>query len=203
MNFQELLITYGYPILFLGVLLESEAFLLMGVYGAYQGHFSLPAVIGLAALASFCVTQLCFWLGCRYGASFIRTRPGWQLRYQQIEGLMNRYGSGLVLGFRAFYGLRGVIPAAVGLAGYSSTRFMVYNALGALGWAILVAFLGDRLVLGFNQLSDRLGFSEMIVFSGVAVLGTSWLVYQLRKRSRFKKQATSSPVIKSPDGPFI
>lgn len=132
MDFRELMLTYGYPMLFIGVLLESEAFLLIGVYLAQQGYFSLPAVIGLAALSSFCSTQLCFKLGNRFGPTFIRTRPRWQLRYQRIKELMDRYGTGLVIGFRALYGLRGAIPAALGLAGFSSTRFTLYNALGAL-----------------------------------------------------------------------
>ncbi|GAB4014206.1 DedA family protein [Spirosoma koreense] len=197
MDFQELMLTYGYPILFLGVLLESEAFLLVGVYLAHQGYFSLPVVIGLAALSSFCVTQLCFWLGYRYGAAFMRTRPRWQLRYQRIERLMTRYGTGLVVGFRALYGLRGAIPAAVGLAGFSARQFMVYNALGALVWALLIALLGNNLVQGFKQLYDRLHPSDTLVLMVIAIFGGAWLLYQLVKRYGLKKQPVGKAVMES------
>ncbi|GAB3713672.1 DedA family protein [Spirosoma flavus] len=193
MNFQELMLTYGYPMLFLGVLLESEAFLLVGVYLAHRGYFSLPVVISLAALSSFCITQFCFLLGHRYGPAFIRTRPRWQLRYQRIERLMNRYGTGLVVGFRALYGLRGAIPAAVGLAGFSSVRFMFYNALGALVWAIGVTFLGSNLAQGFNQLYDRLQPSETMALSAIMGILGLWFVYQLIKRHRLKKQQIGKP----------
>ncbi|MVM36251.1 DedA family protein [Spirosoma sp. HMF4905] len=202
MDFQELILTYGYPMLFLGVLLESEAFLLIGIYLAQQGYFSLPAVIGLAALSSFCITQLCFWLGYRYGSTFIRTRPRWQLRYQRIERLMKRYGTGLVIGFRAFYGLRGAIPAAVGLAGFSSARFTLYNAVGAVIWAMMVAFLGSNLAQGLSQLYNSLQPTEIIVLMGVAGVGGLWLVYQLVKRSRLKKQQLTKPEVGYQSIPF-
>ncbi|WP_020601107.1 DedA family protein [Spirosoma panaciterrae] len=188
MNFQELMLTYGYPMLFLGVLLESEAFLLVGVYLAQQGYFSLPVVIGLAALSSFCITQLFFLLGNRYGSTFISKRPRWQLRYNRIEQLMNRYGTGLVVGFRALYGLRGAIPAAVGLAGFSSARFMFYNALGALVWAITVAFIGNNLTHGLHHLYTSLTPSETMVLSVTAGLGGLLILYQLVRRSRLRKQ---------------
>ncbi|GAB3959712.1 DedA family protein [Spirosoma harenae] len=202
MDFQELMLTYGYPMLFLGVLLESEAFLLIGIYLAHQGYFSLPAVIGLAALSSFCVTQLCFMLGNRFGPTFIRTRPRWQLRYQRIEKLMNRYGTGLVIGFRALYGLRGAIPAAVGLAGFSSARFTIYNALGALIWAVTVTFLGSNLAQGIKQVYDSLQPSETMALTAVAGLGGLYLIYQLVRRSRLKKQPIYQPLVGYQSIPF-
>lgn len=195
MDFHQLLLTYGYPMLFLGVLLESEAFLLIGVYLAQQGYFSLPAVMGLAALASFCSAQLCFRLGYRFGPTVIRTRPAWQLRYQRIERLINRYGKGLVIGFRALYGLRGAIPAALGLAGFSSTRFTLYNALGALIWAVSVAFLGSNLVNGLHQLYERLELSPTMVLIGLTSLGLLGLVYQRVRRAHLKKQPTGQSLV--------
>ncbi|WP_082111617.1 DedA family protein [Spirosoma radiotolerans] len=194
MDFQELMLTYGYPMLFLGVLLESEAFLLVGVYLAHRGYFSLPVVIGLAAFSSFCITQLCFWLGHRYGSTFISTRPRWQIRYQRIERLMNRFGTGLVIGFRALYGLRGAIPAALGLASFSSARFMVYNALGAVVWATTVSLLGNHLAQGLSQLYERLQPSQTMVIYGLAGLVGLGLVYHIARRSRLKKQLIIKPV---------
>ncbi|MBD2757474.1 DedA family protein [Spirosoma validum] len=195
MDFQELMLTYGYPMLFLGVLLESEAFLLIGVYLAQKGYFSLPAVIGLAAFSSFCITQLCFGLGHRFGSTFIRTRPRWQLRYQRIKGLIDRYGTGLVMAFRALYGLRGAVPAALGLAGFPLTRFTLYNALGACTWAVSVAFLGGNVVSGLNQLYANYHPSKTTVLFILVGLGILWLVYRLVRQARLRKKPIDKPVI--------
>lgn len=202
MDFQELMLTYGYPMLFLGVLLESEAFLLVGVYLAQQGYFSLPAVIGLAAFSSFCITQLCFGLGYRFGSTFISSRPRWQLRYQRMKGLIDRYGTGLVIGFRALYGLRGAMPAALGLAGYSLARFTLYNALGASIWAVMVAFLGGNVVNGLSQLYANHHPSELTVFLLLAGLSILWLVYRVVKRFYGRKKPIDTPEIGYPSMPL-
>ncbi|UFH52214.1 DedA family protein [Spirosoma sp. KNUC1025] len=187
MTFQELMLTYGYPMLFLGVLLESEAFLLVGVYLAHRGYFSLPMVIALAALSSFVITQVCFFLGHRYGRTFLTKRPHWQPRYNRIERLMNRYGSGLVLGFRALYGLRGAIPAAIGLSSFPTIRFAVYNALGAIGWALIVAFAGNHLAQVGEDVYAFLAQHQRPVLVAIAGLSGLWCVYQLTIHSKLKE----------------
>ena len=98
MSFQELILTYGYPVLFVGVLVEGEAFLIIGAYLAHRGYFTLPYVMGVAALASFVSGQLYFFLGYRYGRAFLTKRPRWQARFERVEQLLNRYGTGLVVG---------------------------------------------------------------------------------------------------------
>ena len=37
MSLESLVLTYGYPLLFIGVLIEGEAFLIVGAYLAHQG----------------------------------------------------------------------------------------------------------------------------------------------------------------------
>ena len=45
MSLESIITTYGYPALFFGVILEAEAFLVLGAYLAHRGYFSLPVVI--------------------------------------------------------------------------------------------------------------------------------------------------------------
>ncbi|QHW00093.1 DedA family protein [Spirosoma endbachense] len=188
MDFQELMLTYGYPILFLGVLLESEAFLLVGVYLAHRGYFSLAGVICVAALSSFVIAQLCYYLGHRYGSSFLTRRPRWQGRYNRVEKLMVRYGSTLVVGFRAFYGLRGAIPAAVGIASYPPIRFALLNAFGALLWAITVALAGHNLTQVGEEAFAFLHKQYKIVFMGIGIFVGLWGGYRLIVSKRLKSQ---------------
>ncbi|GAB4016554.1 hypothetical protein GCM10028808_45380 [Spirosoma migulaei] len=183
MSFQELILTYGYPMLFVGVLIESEAVLLIGVYLAQQGYFSLPTVIGVAAFSSFVAAQLCFFIGHRYGATFLVKRPTWQLRFSRVQRLMNRFGVGLVLGFRVIYGLRGIIPAAIGLADYSRLVFIGLNAMGALLWALLVGLAGGSLV----QMAEKLPNHPQVlilVLGGLILCGGMYQFYRHVKRKK-------------------
>ncbi|MCK8495162.1 DedA family protein [Spirosoma sp. RP8] len=189
MSFEELMLTYGYPILFLGVMLEGEAFLIAGAYLAHRGYFSLPAVIGIAVLSSFVVTQIYFYLGHRYGRTFIEKRPRWQQRFDRVERLLHKYGAGLLLVFRALYGLRAVIPAAVGLSRYPLVKFLVLNAVGALVWALVIALAGNGIAQVAEELFHEIRYHERTVFFVVAGLGVLWGLYQLYRQPMLKKSA--------------
>ncbi|MEZ0542229.1 DedA family protein [Fibrella arboris] len=190
MSFQELMLTYGYPILFLGVMLESEAFLIVAAYLAHRGYFSLPIVIAVAALSSFTIAQFCFYIGHRYGSSFIAERPKWQQRFLRVQTLLHRYGSGLVLGYRAMYGLRGVIPASLGLAGYSRPRFLAFNAISAIIWAVVVALAGNSVAHAAEQLYIQIRQHDNLVIVTLLSLGTLWGLYRLYRQPEIKKVNT-------------
>ena len=68
----------------------------------------------LAGLATFSYAQVLFYLGDRYSDFLLHNRPVWQQRIVRVDTLLARYGSGLVVGFRALLGLRTVIPVAIG-----------------------------------------------------------------------------------------
>ncbi|XWW47825.1 DedA family protein [Fibrella sp. USSR17] len=190
MSFQELMLTYGYPILFVGVMIESEAFLIMAAYLAHRGYFSLPIVIGVAALSSFAVAQLCFFLGHRYGSGFIAKRPKWQQRFSRVQTMLHRYGSGLVFGYRALYGLRGFIPASLGLASYSNSRFMLINALGAIVWAVVVALAGNSIAHAAEQVYAHIRQHDKLVIFVLLGLGTAWGIYRLYQKPKLAKTDT-------------
>lgn len=191
MSFEELILTYGYPILFLGVLVEAEGFLILGAYLAHRGYFSLPIVIGVAALSSFAVTELYFYLGHRYGAPFIAKRPSWQQRFSRVQELLNRYGAGLIVGFRGLWGLRAVIPAAVGLAEYPRLRFMALNAVGAIIWAVVVALAGNGIAHTAERVFDDLRKHERTVILVAAIVSILWGLYLLYRQPKLKKQPLS------------
>ena len=192
MSFQELMLTYGYPILFVGVMLESEAFLILAAYLAHRGYFSLPLVIAVAALSSFVITQFYFYLGHRYGATFVAKRPRWQQRVSRVGLLVHRYGAGLLLCYRALYGLRGVIPAVLGLTDYKRFQFLILNAVGALLWAVVVALAGNRLARIGEQVFEKLRSHELGVVIILLSVGLVWGIYQLYRQPKLK--TTKPPV---------
>ena len=55
---EALLARYGYLILFPGVVVEGEAFLLAGAFMAHRGVLDLPIVIALAVAATMSGDQL-------------------------------------------------------------------------------------------------------------------------------------------------
>lgn len=194
MSFQELMLTYGYPILFFGVLLEGEAFLIAGAYLAHRGYFSMPVVIGLAALASILISQVYFYVGQHFGQQFLTRRPQWQQRFSRVQRLLGRYGATLILGFRALYGLRIVIPAAVGASGYSWGQFLLLNLLGGLAWALVIGLAGNSLIQLIEPILDDIRHHERMVVGLLAGLGLAWAAYRLYRQPSLDQRAARSRV---------
>ena len=189
MSLENLILTYGYPLLFIGVLIEGEAFLVLGTYLAHRGYFSLPLVITVSILASFLGAQLYFYLGHRYGRAFLAKRPKWQQRFGRVETLLHRYGQGLVVGFRALYGLRTVIPASLGLANYPAVVFTGLNAVGAVIWGLVIALAGNGVAQLAETLFSDIRRHERVIILVLAGLGILWGLYLLYSQPKLKKQS--------------
>ena len=184
MHLESLIITYGYPILFLGVLLEGEAFLILAAYLAHRGYFSLPVVIGLATLASFTMAQIWFVLGDRFGPALLNRRPAWRSRLARIDTMLQRYGSSLVLGFRALFGLRTLIPVAIGTSAYPARQFTLLNGVGALIWALVVALAGNTIAQGLEVLVTDLRQHELATVVVIALIGLGWGLIRLYRQPK-------------------
>jgi phosphatidylglycerol lysyltransferase len=139
---ETLLIRYGYALLFLGVAVEGEVFLLAASYLAHRGIFSLPLVILVAVIANCGADQIYYVLARTRGYAWLQKRFGEHPRYQKVVNLMARHGSWLLLGSRYAFGFRIIIPAACGALGMPPLRFTIINILASLVWALPTSLLG-------------------------------------------------------------
>src|SRR5256885_3137494 len=147
---------YGYPVLFVGVLLENAgipvpgetAVLVAGFLASPAGgaRFDLGWVIALTFAAAVLGDNLGFWLGRRLarprlqrGRAFLLLTPQ---ALRAAEGYFARYGTLTVFVARFVTGLRVVAALAAGTAAMPWGRFFLANAGGALAWASTVSLLG-------------------------------------------------------------
>jgi membrane protein DedA with SNARE-associated domain len=168
LDIENLLRSTGYPALFLGSVLEGETTLILASLLAYQGILDLTTVIAVAYVGAICGDQLFYFLGRLRGRSFIRRRPHWQHKLARVEDLLQRYHLPMLLSFRFLYGLRGIVPFAVGLSGLGPRQFSLLNAVGALLWAVSVGW-------GIYQLAGWI----QIHLPGTGVLKTASIVLTL------------------------
>jgi lysylphosphatidylglycerol synthetase-like protein (DUF2156 family)/membrane protein DedA with SNARE-associated domain len=137
-----LLLKYGYLILFLGVVVEGEAFLIAGSFLASRGYFSLVTVM-LVALAANALSAQFYYTAARvrgrgwFDSRFPETSP-----YRRIINWVGRRTNWLLLMSRFLFGFRIVIPAACGAFGMPVTRFVFLNILAGILWAVPTALAG-------------------------------------------------------------
>jgi membrane protein DedA with SNARE-associated domain len=139
---EHLLIKYGYLVLFLGVAVEGEGFLLVASFMAHRGYLYLPVVM-LVALAAKCAADQIYYLVARArGRAWLEGRFGNHPRYQRTVSPMSPYANWLLLFSRFAVGFRIIIPAACGALGMSPVRFSIINFFAGLIWTVPTALLG-------------------------------------------------------------
>ena len=185
MTLEEFLSAYGYWAILAGCFLEGETVLVIGSFAAYQGYLHLPWVIAAAYGGALLGDQLYFFLGRVYGQRFLKSRPHWQGRVVKVQGLLKRFQIWLILLFRFLYGIRTITPFVIGMSGIPPRKFLFFNAIGAMIWAVLVGIGGYAFgtvlegLLGDVKRYERL-ILALIALTGILVWGT-FIYYRRRK----------------------
>ncbi len=177
-----LLIKYGYVLLFLGVMVEGEAFLLAGSFLAHRGIFHFSTVLFIA-IVSNCVADQAYYMVARTrGRAWLDKRFGRHPRYKQAVSWMSRYADWLLLFSRYAFGFRIIIPAACGAFGMPAVRFSVINIVASIIWAIPMALLG--FYLGHAAQSTLSGVHHYQWWIMAALLAMAMIVLLIRHLHR-------------------
>ena len=175
----------GLPLLFAVVLIESfgiplpgeTALIAFGVL-ASQGHYSIAAVIAIAAAGAIVGDNLGYWLIGRLGGRALFRRWRWLNMYSErvlprAESLMERHGGKTVFFGRFVSILRYTVAWVAGLSRMRWWRFLFWNAAGGIAWATAV---GLTAYYGGQAAADgirRYGLYAVAVVLVVVVAG--WL----------------------------
>ena len=174
--------TYGYWAILVGTFLEGETILVLAGLIAHRGYLDLNGVILAAFVGSLCGDQLFFYLGRRHSTFLIGRRPGWKSKLHRAERLIDRFKTPLILGFRFLYGLRTVMPFAIGLSTVPVLRFVVFNAIGAGVWAVAIGGGGYLFGQAIEGVIGDIRHYEMFLFAFIGVAGLIvWAVYFYRR----------------------
>jgi membrane protein DedA with SNARE-associated domain len=149
--FLEWLKEYGYIVLFAWSILEGELGLVMAGIMSHTGDMNLFAAILVGAFGGFVGDQIYFYIG-RYNKKYIHDKLRSQRRKFAIAHLLlKKYGWPLIFVQRYMYGMRTVIPMAIGLTKYSGRQFAIINMVSALFWAALTIipayYFGEQLLV--------------------------------------------------------
>jgi membrane protein DedA with SNARE-associated domain len=185
---ENVIIQFGYPAILVGTFLEGETILVIAGMAAHRGYLDLPLVIGAAFIGTLFGDQLFFFLGRRHSEALLKRRPSWMGRVEKVRGLLNRYQTSMILFFRFLYGLRTVTPFAIGMSRVPAWKFLIFNTIGALAWAVAVGCGGYFFGHTVEMILGDIKRYEIWVFSGVAAAGAIlWVAHFYRKKKGEKR----------------
>jgi membrane protein DedA with SNARE-associated domain len=189
-HLQQLIEHYGYIAVLIGAVLEGETVLIIAGFAAHRGYLDLGAVVVVATLGGFLGDQFFFTLGRVRGRQLLARFPAIEAKSARVQALVDRYHTWLIVSVRFLYGLRVAGPVLLGMSEVSHARFAVFNLLGALIWASLIAGAGYL----FGQTMEMM-LSNAKRYEGeaaVVLLAIGTAIWFFR-RARMRKKTSLTP----------
>jgi membrane protein DedA with SNARE-associated domain len=187
---------HGYWTVALALLLENagvpvpgESILLFASFLAYsQGTMQLRWIIPVAIVAAVLGDNLGYWLGLRGGRPLLE-------RYQRFfrispaslakgERTFERFGALTVFLARFIFGLRVMAGPLAGVLKMPWRRFLLFNALGATVWVIVISVVGALFGRHWERVMEVMGeVNTGILVVAAVVVALLWWRYRFRKNS--------------------
>lgn len=177
------LIAHGLLLLFLLVAMESagvplpgETALIAAGVLASQGHYSIVAVIAVAALAAIVGDNAGYWIGRKGGRALLRKTPIVSGYFEKAlppsERFFQRHGAKTVFFGRFIAILRVTAAWIAGISHMPWWRFLVWNAAGGIVWAVLVGTVAYVFGNAVAEAISRYGVvaAIVVVVGGVLLL---------------------------------
>lgn len=184
MTATELLSQYGYLAVFAGSVIEGETILILAGFAAHQGYLSFPLVVATGFLGGALGDMTFFFLGRRYGQALFERYPRLASHVEQMNRLILRFRSMVIVMVRFMYGLRVAGPVIIGSSGVGVWRFVVFNLLGAVIWAVLIGGVGYVFGQTLDWLFEDIRHYEKMVGAGVLAVGATLLLRRWWQRYR-------------------
>ena len=192
-HLMRLLQTYTYPVLVGLVLLESlgiplpgEIALVTAAAYASLGHISIYVVIILAALGAIVGGALGYLIGLRGGLPLVLHYGGYigvrRRHVDRAHAFFEKHGAKTILFGRFIAILRTWAAIVAGGAGMSFPKFVIYNSIGSVVWAIVFGWLGYYFGRDLPLLESYISRVSLVLLVTLAV-GIIALVFWKRRKN--------------------
>lgn len=183
----RLLTEHGYPILFVWSMMEGELGLVMAGLLSHTGHMNVFLAIIVAGFGGFVGDQVWFYVG-RYNKKYtLNYFKSHRRKVALAHLLLKKYGWPIIFIQRYLYGLRSIIPMAIGTTRYDKGKFAFINLMSAFVWAaitiVLTYFLGEVILRAIHYIKSHWYFA--LPFAAVIV---GILYYYISKVSLTKQK---------------
>jgi membrane protein DedA with SNARE-associated domain len=197
-SLEALIHAYGYPAIFVIIMLESIGLPLPGeslliavaLYAASTHHLNIFIVVPLATAGAICGDQIGYLIGHWVGARML-TRWGRKVglsdeRLELGRFLFRKYGGGIIFLGRFVAILRTFVAVLAGANKMPWQRFLLWNSLGGIAWTALYGFGAYTLGDAAKHISGTAGI-VLAITGGTALLTA--IIFVHRNETRLLEDA--------------
>jgi membrane protein DedA with SNARE-associated domain len=177
--------TYGYIVLFLYSLGGGFVALLGAGVLSFMGKMDLSLSIAIAFVANFIGDALLFYMSRYHKAEMMEYFKKHRRKLAFSHLLIKRHGAWIIILKKFIYGLKTLVPLAIGLTKYDFWKFSLYNAIGAAVWAVIVGggsyLFGGALIEGYKLIADKPYIAPVML---LIVGGSLWIYLSQATKKR-------------------
>lgn len=148
---------------------------------SYAGDLNIYISVLVAGISNFVGSQFLFFLARKnksYAQEIIK-KHGRKIAYTHL--LMKKYGSFIIFIQKYIYGVKTLIPLAMGITKYSAVKFSILNSFSAILWAVVIgyfSFMAGEYILGIAEDFKYFGIGIILLI----VITLSIIFKRLEKR---------------------
>ncbi len=165
---EEFIRDWGYIALFLYSFGGGFVGLAIASVLSYSGDLNIYVCIIIAAISNFIGGQFLFFLARKnknYAKDMIK-KYGRKIALAHL--LMKKYGSFVIFVQKYIYGIKTLVPLAMGITKYSALKFTIFNAMAAILWACVIgyaSFTAGEFILNLSEDFKYVGlFTVVVIF---------------------------------------
>jgi membrane protein DedA with SNARE-associated domain len=188
-----LLHKFGYLAVFVGTFLEGETILVMAGFFAERGYLKLPLVIITACSGAYVGHVFWFFLGRKQGVKLLDKFPRMKRHFGKGIRLFERYGAPAIFITQWLYGLRITCAVIIGISKVSTIKFLIYEALTCIVWAIIIGTAGYYFGRAVERVLGRAAHIEKYGLLVLVVAGIGIWAYHKWKEKREEAESCPPP----------
>lgn len=174
--------------LLVGIILPGDSLLFVAGFLASQHYMNIYVLAIVAFLAAVLGDNVGYWLGERFGVKIFSHRSARFLNQDQLkrtEAFFVRHGGKTILLSRFTPIVRTIAPVMAGTGKMAYRKFVGYNLIGGLLWAVGVSVLGYFLGSRIPNIDHYLlpGVVAVIIISLLPSVIHLWLSGRKSRRS--------------------
>ena len=170
------LTTYGYIALFLYSLGGGFVGLMAAGVLSYMGKMDLATSMAVAFVANFLGDTLLFYLARYHKHDVLKYFHKHRRKLALSHLLMKKHGSWIIFMQKFVYGIKTLIPLAIGITKYDFMKFSVLNFLAAILWTLVIGIgsylAGKPIMKVYEVIAERPYIAPIIL---VVLAGAIWL----------------------------
>ncbi len=170
------LTTYGYIALFLYSLGGGFVGLMAAGVLSYMGKMDLATSMAVAFAANFLGDTLLFYMARYHKSDVLKYFHKHRRKLALSHMLMKKHGNWIIFMQKFVYGIKTLIPLAIGLTKYDFTRFSVLNFLAAVLWTLVVGIgsylAGKPIMKVYEAVAERPYIAPVVL---LMIGGAIWL----------------------------